>query len=219
MRSIDNLSSLQKDDRYFYVPVGSVEFTKAFCEHFDLLLPTESISYLEQIQHLIKRPIRKTTFAEAKDYEFVKPVSVKTFTGDLKELLEADPWPAADTEVWAAPYVPFESEFRFYVHNLYPTAKVVGWARYDDLDCTNPHPNVSLITEVMKCMQTDGPLAYTIDVGWRVDLGEYDIVELNDAWALGLYKNSDPQSSSISYEDYAEMLISRWRQILFCNIV
>ena len=219
MCSIDNLPSLQAEDDFFYVPVGSVEFTKKFCEHFNLLLPKESISYPEEIRHLIKRPVRKTTFAEARDGEFVKPVSIKTFTGDLKLLLKPDQPISQDTPVWAAPYTPFESEFRFYVHNLYPTAKVAGWARYDDLECINPNPNLSLILEVMRCIQVDGPGAYTIDVGWRADLGEYDIVELNDAWALGLYYNSDKQSSPISYEDYAEMLIMRWRQILFCNMV
>jgi hypothetical protein len=219
MCSIDNIPSLWAEDDFFYVPVGSVEFTKKFCEHFNLLLPQESISYTEEIEHLLKRPVRRTTFGEAKDGEFVKPTGVKNFTGGLKLFLNADLAIPPSTPVWASPFFPFESEFRFYVQNLYPVAKVVGWARYDDLEVTNPDPDVALITEAMKCLQTDGPGAYTIDIGWRADLGEYDIVELNDAWALGLYKNSDQQSSPVSYEDYAEMLIMRWGQILFCNMV
>jgi hypothetical protein len=201
-----DVSHLQEDDDNLLVPVGSVEFVKKFCKHFNICLPAESFSYHEPVRSFLKRGVRRTTLGEANSAEFVKPVGVKTFTGDVKRKLRPlNPL----TEVWAAPFVPFESEFRYYVIER----KVVGWARYDDTDCTNPDPPMGLIEQIIEAMGGDSPCAYSVDVGWRPDLGLYDVVELNDAWALGLYRNSDPQSHPPSYEDYARMLVMRWNQL------
>lgn len=213
--SINKIIELNWCNDYIFVPVGSVEFVKKFCEHFNILLPTESISYYEPVLPYIQREIKKTIFSEAKDIDFVKPVGVKTFTGGIKNTLEkVDP----EVEVWASVFVPFESEFRFYIQDYFTGPKILGWSRYDDTDSINPDPPLEWVNEIAQSVhRAIGPNAYTIDVGWRSDIQKYDVVELNDAWALGLYKNTDPQSSPPSYERYSEMLVSRWRQILFCN--
>lgn len=201
-----DVSHLSDDDYNVLVPVGSVEFVKEFCKHFNICLPVESFSYHEPVRPFLKRDVRRTTLGEANSDEFVKPVGVKTFTGDVKlKLRPLSPL----TEVWASPVVAFESEFRYYVVER----EVVGWARYDDIDITNPDPPMGLIEQIIKAIGEDSPCSYSVDVGWRPDLGLYDVVELNDAWALGLYRNSDHQSRPPSYEDYARMLVSRWNQL------
>jgi hypothetical protein len=204
-----DVSHLSDDDDNVLVPVGSVEFVKEFCKHLNICLSSESFSYYEPVRPFLKRDVRKTTLGEADSAEFVKPVGVKTFTGDVKNKLR----PLSPlTGVWAAPVVPFESEFRYYVVEQ----KIVGWSRYDDVDCTNPDPPQGLVEQVVSSISDfdeDSPRAYSVDIGWRPDLGLYDVVELNDAWALGLYRNSDPQSFPPSYEDYARMLVSRWNQL------
>jgi hypothetical protein len=203
-------------NRLHSIPVGSVEFVKEYCDHVGIRLPTESLTYLDEIQPFIKRAIRKGIFKEAKDNEFVKPVAVKTFTGDIKsdvkDVLD-------DTPVWISEQVRFESEFRFYILTDVIRSRVTGWSRYDDLDCTNPDPDPEFVFSIAEEVRKNtGPNAFSIDIGWRPDLKCYDVVELNDAWSLGLYNNTDPQSCPPSAEDYAEMLISRWAQTLFCNL-
>ena len=198
-----------------YVPVGSVEFITEYCDHVGLKLP-ETISYYG-VEKFIKRRVRGGKLKDASQDEFVKPKKVKLFTGDIKKYLRPL---SPETEVWISEPVPFESEFRFYIQDLVSGPKILGWARYDDKDSYNPDPDLNYVKSIAQELHDNlGPSAYTIDIGWRSDLNEYDLVELNDAWALGLYTNSDSQTNSLSKQDYAEMLISRWRQILFCNIV
>lgn len=215
----DSIESLDVEKhRLHSIPVGSVEFTKRYCDHMGLALPTESLTYFLGESPFMQRSMRKTTFAEATDGEFVKPVSVKSFTGDMKFFIKDHVPP--DTKVWVGPYVPFESEFRFYVHSTYPTPQIVGWSRYDDHGVVNPNPDINFILDIAYEVQKNlGPSAFSVDIGWRPDLGRYDLVELNDAWALGLYNNTDPQSSPPTPIDYADMLIARWQQLLFCNIM
>jgi hypothetical protein len=216
--SFNDIPTLKTNEEYMLVPVGSVEFVKEFCNHFGISLPTESLSYYEPIRPYLRREIRRTTLGEASSSEFVKPVGVKTFTGDVKSRLR----PLSPlTEIWATAAAPFESEFRFYIQDYVTGPKIVGWCRYDDLGCVNPNPPIEWVREIAQSIHDAlGPNAYSVDIGWRPDIQQYDVVELNDAWALGLYRSGgDEQSSPPSYEDYVEMLISRWRQILFCNVV
>ena len=207
-----------KEHRLRSIPVGSVEFIKEYCDHVGLKLPEESVTYFPGTEKFMQRTMRRTTLGEAKDGEFVKPVGIKTFTGDMKMLLQRPMSPL--TEVWAGPYVPFQSEFRFYVHVVCLNAHVVGWARYDDHEVVNPDPDMDYVFDIANEVRKElGPNAFSVDIGWRPDLGRYDLVELNDAWALGLYNNTDPQSAPPTPTDYAEMLITRWMQLIFCNIV
>lgn len=207
--------SVEKN-RLHSIPVGSVEFVKEYCNRVRIRLPSESLTYFDEIQPFIKRTIRKGTFKEAKDNEFVKPVSVKTFTGDIKRNVKGV---LEDTPVWVSEQVSFESEFRFYISTDTVKSRITGWSRYDDLECTNPDPDPKFVLSIAEEVSKNiGPNAFSIDIGWRPDLKCYDVVELNDAWSLGLYNNTDPQSCPPSAKDYAEMLISRWTQILFCNL-
>jgi len=125
-----------------------------------------------------------------------------------------------DTPVWISEAVPFGAEFRFYVQDFVGGGKIQGWSRYDDTYLQCPEPDFELVEAIMKELEGNGaPGAYTVDIGWRYDLDRYCLVELNDAWALGLYENADPQSNPPTRQQYSDMLVSRWTQIIFCNLV
>lgn len=201
--------------RLQYVPVGSVQYVQKFCECMNLSLP-ESISYYGT-EKFTKRNILEGKLKDAQDCEFVKPKKIKQFTGVIKSKLRPL---SPETDVWISEPVPFESEYRFYIHDFVSEPKILGWSRYDDTETHNPDPNLDYVKLIAQELHDNiGPSAYSLDIGWRSDIQEFDLVELNDAWALGYYSNSDSQSNPPSKEDYAEMLISRWTQILFCNIV
>lgn len=208
-----------------FVPVGSVEFVKAYC-HFIGITPPEDFSYgmcEGQLNQYLMRDIRKGTYSEATLTDFVKPLSIKSFTGAIKGHLENESPNCIDndTSVWISESVPFGAEFRFYIQDLVGGGKIQGWSRYDDSNMECPEPDVSLVESIMKVLEEDysAPGAYTIDIGWRPDLECYCLVELNDAWSLGLYGSSDRQSNPPTRQQYADMLVSRWTQIVFCSLV
>ena len=222
--SVTELAKLDPREATRYVPVGSVEFAKAYGEQVGIELP-EDFSYGiydGQLDKFLMRSIRKGTYGEATLTDFVKPTAIKSFTGNVKSHLEAEA-PASisdDTTVWISEAVPFGAEFRFYIQDLIGGGKIVGWSRYDDSNMQCPEPDFGLVEAVMKELEEGGaPGAYTVDIGWRPDLNCYCLVELNDAWALGLYENTDPQSVPPTRQQYADMLVSRWRQIVFCSLL
>jgi hypothetical protein len=66
--------------------VGSVEFVRAYCKHVGITLP-ESFSYglyEDQLKEYLKRPVRRGTYNEALQTDFVKPIETKKFTGVQK---------------------------------------------------------------------------------------------------------------------------------------
>jgi hypothetical protein len=104
---------------------------------------------------------------------------------------------------YAQEIVVFDQEYRVYCIG----DKIVGHGRYDsndsdDLDIVEVY---QFCEQVMKAW-TAKPAAYAIDVGRIVDRG-LSIVELTDAWAIGLYK-------PMSFEMYSKMLQVRWNQIM-----
>ncbi len=206
------------------VPVGSVEFVKAYSEHVSIELPWDfSYGICDgQLDQFLMRSMRKGTYGEATLIDFVKPIEIKFFTGNVKGHLEmeAPGFIDNDTPVWVSEAVPFGAEFRFYIHDFIGGGKIQGWSRYDDSNMECPEPDIGLVEAVMKELEENiAPGAYTVDIGWRPDLERYCLVEINDAWALGLYENSDFQSNPPTRQQYADMLVSRWRQILFCSLV
>lgn len=205
-------------ERGYLVPVGSVEFVAEYCKQANIALP-KSLWYPDSALSALHREVRQGTFQEAMPHEFVKPCeNVKAFTGSIKEKLEEEVDP--NERVWISEPVKFESEFRFYIQDLIPKFQILGWSRYDDLPVTNPEPDLDIVEAIADEFHRDlGPGAYSIDIGWRPDLGRYSLVEINDAWSLGYYMNSDPQSNPPSRQQYADMLVSRWRQVVFCSLV
>jgi hypothetical protein len=205
-------------DRTSAVPLGTVEYIAKFCERAQIELPS-SLWYPDEVLPLFDRNVRVGQFKDALPEEFVKPSEkVKAFPASVKKDLSVEVNPSEKTLIQDV--VPFESEFRFYLQDTITKFNIVGWARYDDLSVTNPEPDFDLVERIADVYhEILGPSAYSIDIGWRPDLQRYSLVEVNDAWALGYYQNQDKQSNPPTRQQYADMLVSRWRQILFCNIV
>jgi hypothetical protein len=217
--SYDQLSSMSLGESKFnFVPVGSVEFTREYAKCANLELPA-ALDYPETVIPFFERTLQEVTFERASRDKFIKPSrKVKAFSANIKSQITQDIDP--EEPVWESEVVPFGSEFRFYIQDTVTRPYILGWARYDDLSVVNPEPDFDLVEKVADIYHKDlGPGAYSIDIGWRPDLQRYSLVEVNDAWALGYYENQDPQSNPPSRQQYADMLVSRWTQIIFCNIV
>lgn len=213
LNSLDPKTALVK-----YVPVGSVEFTKKYCDVVGIQLPTQ-MSYIDPIIPYLHRNLRLGTYSQASPNEFIKPYKqVKLFTGCIKK--DIDVKLSDDEKVWISEAVPFESEYRFYIYNyIISDPRILGWARYDDLSVKNPDPDMNMIWDIVKKFNDMiGPNAYSIDIGWRPDIKRYSVIEINDGWSLGYYENSDEQSSPPTRQQYADMLVARWSQIVFCNL-
>lgn len=204
-----------------YVPVGSVEFTEAYCNTVGIQVPSP-LSYHDLSYRYLHRGVKVSEFAQVDDSKFIKPFNkVKLFTGCIKsQLPEQGIKVEASEPVWEFDAVPFGPEFRFYIQDFVNGPKVLGWSRYDNKDAEGPEPDVGMVERIAyEVHKSLGPGAYSIDIGWRPDIGRYSLVELNDAWALGYYSPSDRQSNPPTRQQYADMLVSRWTQILFCSIV
>lgn len=212
----------KKEDRKLkYVPVGSVEFVERYCSVVGIDLPVP-LSYPDPALPFMDRALSVKRYEDADDEEFIKPVDkVKLFTGCVKkDLAEQGIIIDGNERVWTSEKVPFESEFRFYIHDFVTGPRVVGWSRYDDLEVSNPEPDIGMVESIAnEYHEQIGPGAYSIDIGWRSDLNKYSLVELNDGWALGYYSSDDPQSNPPTRQQYADMLVSRWTQILFCSVL
>lgn len=204
-----------------YVPVGSVEFTEAYCNVVGITVPTP-LAYPDFTLPYLHREVKISEFGKVSPDKFIKPYSkVKLFTGCLKkDLAEQGVQVHAEEKVWEFDNVPFESEFRFYIHDFVTGPKIQGWSRYDDLPMVNPEPDIELVEQIAKEFHDSiGPNAYTIDIGWRSDIGCYSLIEVNDGWALGYYSPNDSQSNPPTRQQYADMLVSRWMQIVFCAVL
>lgn len=207
---------------YKMIPVGSVEFTCRYAEHVGISLPT-SLSYMDPSLSYVNRRIKSGKYEEALPNEFIKPYErIKLFTGGIKQDLEKEGITISDEEkVWISEPVTFESEYRFYIQDTATKCEILGWNRYDLLEnVSNPPPDISMVEGIAQEIHDQiGPNAYSIDIGWRPDLSKYSLVEINDAWALGFYSHkSDENSNPPSNQQYADMLYSRWLQIIFCNL-
>lgn len=217
---MEKLSQMDIFNRVNYVPVGTVEFIREYCRHMQIWLP-ESFHFLfeEEVLPLYHRNVRRGLLKEANPNEFVKPLNtVKLFTGCLKSKVSEDIDP--DTPVLISEKVTFGSEYRFYIQDFVSGPKILGWSRYDEELGEYPSPDFSIVQDLADIYHSNlGPNAYSIDIGWVKELQRYALVEVNDAWALGYYENTDLLSNPPSRQEYADMLVSRWRQILFCTLV
>jgi len=193
----ENLFSIPKDD---YIPVGTVEYTTKYAELNDIKLP-ENITYPSTLDYYLKRLIYQDTFKNVQSNLFVKPLTTKTFTGDIKSKLTEYVNP--DETVWVSETINLINEYRYYIIDH----TIAGYSRYDSTDNEDiiPDPNViqSMITDY-----TDQPIGYCIDVG-IIDKNETVLVEVNDGWSLGLYP-----WGNMTREKYVELITRRWKEII-----
>lgn len=190
------LHTLESKD---FVPVGSVEFVRKYCDINLISLPA-NISYPEELRPYLGRNIRKGFFQEALDTEFVKPVDTKIFTGNIKQQLCESV--KNDELVWISDPIQLSLEFRYYLIDT----KIVGYSRYDDGDDSDIEPDNSLV-EQMVADYISQPVAYTIDVG--ISEGKTVLIEVNDAWAIGYYP-----WGTMTVKNYVDLITRRWQQII-----
>ena len=210
-------------EREIVVPVGSVQFVERAMRQCGFKKPA-GITYPEPLRAkgFFLRDITPVLLYDLPPLDpqrpcFIKPAGVKTFDGFVHkdhgnaalnahrdEQLAVMGALACTTPVFISDEVRFVSEWRVYVHRH----AVAGIARYDPNEgaCTGPDPK--WVAQVINYYRNSGqaPVAYGLDVGQLED-GRWAIVEVNDAWALGLY------SDMTDHARYFQMLTDRWLQI------
>lgn len=200
------------------LPVGSVEFVREAMRMAGVQEPA-SLTYPVELEDLLGRRIDLMPVGKVRGTKFVKPTSTKLFTGfvwresardsdydehDLEQLQALRTLPG-DTLVWVSEPVRFVCEWRYYVLD----GREIGAARYDsdgDDDAREPSRDVLLAAIEAMSGSSGAPAAYAVDLG-VLDTGETVLVEVNDAWAIGLY------GRSLEPRDYLRFLANRWRQI------
>lgn len=222
VRATADIASLREAyaGREDLLPIGSVEFVRAAMCAAGVQEPAPC-PYPDALIAWRERPITRMSkeaamrFASITDI-FVKPADqVKLFTGfvlaqgyakhkDAAEDAETLATLPDKTPLYVSPPVKFVSEWRCYVSGQ----DLVGIARYDDREADGPAPNMASVWDMVHAyaLDEDAPSAYALDVGVLSD-GGTALVEVNDAWALGLYRGMDDISA------YLAMLERRWTQL------
>lgn len=232
VRDLQDASALAPGD----LPVGSVEFVRAAMLASRIAEPPP-LSYPAAAQAFLGRKVEASTAGQVRQLvepAFVKPQATKLFTGfvyqpglaagdyspDDREHLQAFLALPNHTPVWISEVAHFRAEWRVYVQG----GRIIGQARYDDQDddahkaadsltlgdepiSTGNQPDPQVVSDIILAMENACSLAaYGVDVG--IDAaGKTLLVEINDAWALGLY------AGALSPRGYLEFLWKRWRQI------
>ena len=206
------------------VPVGSVEFVRRAFEQAGIVEP-QNLSYHQSVCEYLGRTVRlvpaKFVREQLTEPMFIKPFETKRFTGfvyepdkskvecspDAQESLSGFDLLNDDVLVWVSNVVEFLSEYRYYFRAVDKQPSLLGASRYDPNDCETAVPDISIVFEAANKFYNDtGVACFTLDFG-ITSKGETLLVEANDAWAIGLYKDS------MSVVQYAEFLRTRWNQL------
>lgn len=234
---IENIpTNVDKNDIYRYIPFGTVEFVRAYCFHMNISFPRSYTYGSKQMREggLFKRSIREGWLDMADSTDFVKPCrDTKAFTGAIKseamkeidQLSQEQKYHVLKDPVYICEQVEFTTEYRFYIEIIKNRPEILGFCRYDQKDCDDNliiQRSPEMVDLVLKTSQQVldhiGLRSFSVDVGFRPNINEFDIVEINDAISLGLYRNSDSPFVP-SNQKYADMIAKRWDQILFDNNV
>lgn len=150
--------------------------------------------------------IRKEIFIEGylKNPIFIKPKDkLKRFTGFVLETIDDlsnCKGAGNQTKVWCSEPVVFTDEFRCYFKK--DTKPVIGCYK-KNFDESNRIKVQQFLDNLI--LGREFPRAFTLDLG-ILSTGEVALIEMNDAFSLGLYKGCPS-------EFYAECLIERWEEL------
>lgn len=205
------------------IPVGSVEFVRE-CMHIMGIEEPEWYCYPEKLESFLQRNVSIVTAAYVRSHTgytkaapcFIKPADqTKLFNGfvwypnnrnedynehDIEQL-EIVQTLDYKTRIYLSEIVDFHSEWRFYIDDN----KIIGSARYDDGNEDALPPELDVVYQMIEAMPMLHP--YTLDVG-RLSTGGTALVEVNDAWAIGLY------GRALEPKAYLEFLGKRWQSIV-----
>ena len=184
------------------VPVGSVEFVRAYADRVGVMLPAP-LDYPDDLRPYLARTIRRAPLSKAPRGDFVKPVKTKRFSAiqNYDPAFPPDRVPS-DTMCWVSDPIEFGAEYRFYVLH----GEALGWAQYDEgREYGISQYDLTRVDSMILAWRAQ-PRAWALDVG-RLAGGHLAVVEVNDAWATGLY------AGALQVREYAEWLQTRWDEI------
>ncbi|MDP3138322.1 MAG: ATP-grasp domain-containing protein [Burkholderiaceae bacterium] len=197
------------------VPVGSVEFVRAALCAAGVTEPPWNC-YPPELQRWLGRSVLRATAGVISGRWFVKPAAqIKLFDGfvldtERTSLLDAHGQAqlaalrqvSAATPVWLCEPVQWLSEMRFYVRER----QVIGFARYDPDGAEDaPLPDRKTVDQAAAALPFDHPCALDFGV---LRSGETALVELNDAWGLGLY------AGALAPRTWIDFLAARWTSLV-----
>lgn len=208
------------------LPVGSVEFMQLAFTLAGVSEPP-NISYHPAIVPFLYRPIHRWRIGELRTTPlprpiFVKPHGTKLFTGFVlragQSMLALDPNDSIEAmalaalspnkSVWTSEVIHFESEWRYYVDGQGGALLGEG-VRYDangPADCVEP--DADFVKTVAAAAWAALGHSFVLDVGVQKTTNKCLVVELNDAWAIGLY------GQAITPVKYLEFLYGRWSSLV-----
>lgn len=213
---ICELAALKSDLIAGALPVGSVEFVREAMRIAGIVEP-QNLSYPGAAIDFLYRSVHLSTAGEVLGRWFVKPVKTKLFTGFVFDTMakpntysphdreQYDAFMALDARepVWVSEDVTWTSEWRYYVQG----GQIVGEARYDQSDDENaPVPSKATVLDCVAQLGIKHP--YAIDFGVLTS-GETALVEVNDAFAIGLY------GDAMGPKEYLAFLSERWCSMKF----
>jgi hypothetical protein len=199
------------------IPVGSVQFVRRAMELADIVEP-ENLTYPPGCERYMKRKYVRSTVGRALDMagrRFLKSCGTKVFTGFV---LDSDCGPmglsnhdqhqydtlcglTSDEPVWVSEPVHWISEYRYYVMD----SRIIGHARYDQTEAHHvPEPDIDVVNQCIVDLGIEHP--YALDMGVLLS-GETALVEVNDAWAIGLY------GGALTPYEYLRFLTKRWEDL------
>lgn len=165
--------------------------------------------------------IRKEVFTEGylNNPIFIKPKDkLKRFTGFVLETIDdlSNCKGAGNrTKIWCSEPITFVDEFRIYRLHFHDSALTTY-----SYGCHKKDFNLQNLEKVDTTIRnwhfsSELPVACAIDVG-VLSTGEVALIEVNDAFSLGLYKIActDNEKESQGYNEfYCECLIERWNEL------
>lgn len=207
------------------LPVGSVAYLQA-CMAVAGIAEPDNLTYHPSVRPYLGRRVYSWTAGELKAVPiprpiFVKPARTKLFTGfilvpgkalsdydtDVQEDFAAYLACREDEELWTSENKPFQSEWRYYVSDGQST----GFCRYDrDGSETAPAPDAVVVNRTIDAVWSALGHPFAIDIGVYAGSGKTGVVELNDAWALGLYASG---YGAPTPEAYTRLLWARWKSL------
>ena len=167
--------------------------------------------------------VKKELFEEGylKNPIFIKPKDkLKRFTGFVLETVSdlSNCWHAGNqTKIWCSEPVEFVDEFRAYMLCQHgSTDAVFSFGCYKkDYSSQNLEQVIKFVKELSCEAKAELPSACAIDIG-ILSTGETALIEVNDAFSLGLYENACLKNGEdlIKYNrHYCECLIQRWEEL------
>lgn len=190
------------------IPVGTVEFCSSWMALVGVPTP-DPVDYPESLSEFFGRQIRfYETYADVPDGKFVKPFKTKAWESHVKRHGAFFSGP-----VWSCDRLgKIIAEWRVYVLG----GAIVGVGRYDELDGEHVFDMKYAETVVSRYIASGhAQVSFGVDIG-LIDDGSFVVIEVNDAWALGLYKCDVFPIESCAYRD---MLARRWKELSGGDIV